>query len=322
MAPQHDELTVRFFAPMPQGYIFVPKGDVYITSHCRKQTQAANQTVFAVLNAKNATIGIRVPASIYESVQASHEATRDQRAQAVQRKDTKLETQFRDAVLKRFPQVPAEALSLTVARAMRKGSGRVGRAGKLDVEEKAELAVRAHIRHAHTDYDRLMRGGTSREKARSETYAKINEVIRQWGGDPSQRRSRPPKGSKSSKKKKKKKKDPRNASAKGNLAKGTARKPRKTTALDSLSNSRRERKQTVRRTRAATAAKDEIPKVQGGLVRKRTRSGFGNSLRDDGNSESDEYEWSSLDGSSDVSDEDDEDDDYEDDEDDDYMSEG
>lgn len=40
------------------------------------------------------------------------------------------------------------------------GSGRVGRTSKLSLEEKAELAARAYIRHNHTRYeDRLMNAG-------------------------------------------------------------------------------------------------------------------------------------------------------------------
>lgn len=34
--------------PLPAGYVFVPKGDVYITRHCRSQTKEAQQVVYVV----------------------------------------------------------------------------------------------------------------------------------------------------------------------------------------------------------------------------------------------------------------------------------
>lgn len=34
--------------PPPAGYVFVPKGDVYITRHCRSQTKEAQQIVYVV----------------------------------------------------------------------------------------------------------------------------------------------------------------------------------------------------------------------------------------------------------------------------------
>ncbi|RYP20094.1 hypothetical protein DL766_008282 [Monosporascus sp. MC13-8B] len=184
MAHRTHEPTVRFSAPMPKGYAFVPKGNVYMTSHCRKQTIAADETVYTVLGAKNRAIGIRVPARVREAVRASHDATRDERARAVRRRDDRLEPAFRDAILGLFPRVPAAELAAVVARATRKLSGRVGRAGALGLGRRAALAVRAHARHAHTDYDRLMReSGLGRERARAETCARVQEVMRLWGGE-------------------------------------------------------------------------------------------------------------------------------------------
>lgn len=35
-------------AAMPEGYVFVPKGDVYITRHCRTDTKTSNRVVYLV----------------------------------------------------------------------------------------------------------------------------------------------------------------------------------------------------------------------------------------------------------------------------------
>lgn len=35
-------------AAMPEDYVFVPKGDVYITRHCRTDTKTSNRVVYLV----------------------------------------------------------------------------------------------------------------------------------------------------------------------------------------------------------------------------------------------------------------------------------
>ncbi|KAI0123966.1 hypothetical protein BJ170DRAFT_598295 [Xylariales sp. AK1849] len=176
------EPVVRHSTPLPAGYVFVPKGNVYITGNCRRQAQATSQTVYAVVNNDKRALGIRVPSNIYASVRAAEANTRQTRASAVQKRDDALERQFCDAVMKQFPKVPAETIPLIVARAMQKGSRRVGRTGTLDVAQKATLAVRAHIRHCHTDYDAILRQGVKKDDARKQTHDKIDKFVTSWGG--------------------------------------------------------------------------------------------------------------------------------------------
>lgn len=44
----HSTQNIVERVPMPEGYIFVPKGDVYITRHCRSKTKESNQIVYLV----------------------------------------------------------------------------------------------------------------------------------------------------------------------------------------------------------------------------------------------------------------------------------
>jgi hypothetical protein len=46
--------------------------------------------------------------------------------------------------------------------------------------ESIHLAVRAHIRHHHTSYDRLMSSGADRPDARLLVAARIEETTRRW----------------------------------------------------------------------------------------------------------------------------------------------
>ena len=46
-----------------------------------------------------------------------------------------------------------------------------------------DLAVRAHVRHAHTNYDELLMAGTDRLDARAQVREKIDRVLAEWSGD-------------------------------------------------------------------------------------------------------------------------------------------
>jgi hypothetical protein len=61
-------------------------------------------------------------------------------------------------------------------------SGRVGRSsGAKGFEQKPiELAVRAHIRHEHTNYDELLMMGWDRDDARIEIMDEVELVIEKW----------------------------------------------------------------------------------------------------------------------------------------------
>ncbi|KAI0143389.1 hypothetical protein BJ166DRAFT_453497, partial [Pestalotiopsis sp. NC0098] len=176
------EPVVRTSTPMPEGYVFVPKGNVYVTAKCRKQTQAADRIVYVVLDKNKRTVGLRVPAFVRDTVAGLEAATREDRASAVQKHDASLELKFRRAVKKLFPEAPDGAVPKVVARAMEKRSGRVGRSSKIDIEQKAKMAVVAHIRHCHTDYDKQLQRGGGRWEVRDEIRDQVNEILDSWRG--------------------------------------------------------------------------------------------------------------------------------------------
>lgn len=184
MAGDKDEPEVRVHDPMPSGYVFVPKGDVYITKNCRQETYLAGQTVYVVVDKRRKPIGLRCPASIFKAVQDLNQATAAKRAEAVQKRDAAIEGDFEEALKRLFPNAPKESIAKIVSHALKKRSRRVGRSGTVQLDDKVKLAVRAHIRHQHTEYEQLLRQGTNREKARLQVFSKLNEVARLWGGRP------------------------------------------------------------------------------------------------------------------------------------------
>jgi hypothetical protein len=63
-----------------------------------------------------------------------------------------------------------------------KYSDRVGRsaaAKRLD-DEAARMAVVAHVRHAETEYDRLLARGFERFDARDRVAGAVDEVLQKW----------------------------------------------------------------------------------------------------------------------------------------------
>lgn len=183
---------------VPRGYSLVPKGNVYVTGNCRKQTQAADRTVFLVVNTKEKQIGIAVPTEIYEDVKQKEAETRATRAANVDRRDNSIKNEFKKVILTEFPSLPLEDLPKILEKALKKRAGKVGRTGQLSERRKAKLAVRAHIRHCHTQYDNLLRGADkkgvkAKNLARKTVQSQVDEVAARWAQGRSGQPSRPTK---------------------------------------------------------------------------------------------------------------------------------
>lgn len=266
---------------LPQGYAFVPKGNVYITATCRKDTQAAGKTVHLVVEGKdNKQIGLAVPSEIYQDVQQKEVQTRAARSKNVDRRDNAIKNTFEQVVLQEYPRLPRDSLPLILKVALEKGAGKVGRTGTLSDRQKAQLAVRAHIRHCHTDYEKILRdgrhelmlkggrrdssGAKAKEMARKTVQIQVNTVAASWGPAtrrPSISRSRRPEKSSSLSK------------SKGRTR--TLPLTTATTAQTSAPATRRERREAVRAKKSKVSAKkskDRTVAAVGTRISRRTRN--------------------------------------------------
>lgn len=81
-----------------------------------------------------------------------------------------------------FPGCPPGEAEAIAEHACAKYSGRVGRSAAAKEFDPAalRLAVIAHIRHEHTQYDRLLAETGDRALARAEVSAAINSVLAKW----------------------------------------------------------------------------------------------------------------------------------------------
>ncbi|KAI5306712.1 hypothetical protein KEM56_007483 [Ascosphaera pollenicola] len=169
----------------PNGYIFMPKGNPYVTKHCRAKTIGQGKVLYTVLDARKDTkLGLYVPAPIASEVYGQEEATRAERAKAVLKKDTQDTERYQSQLLKGYPNIPTRDVLRILSHAFLKGSRRVGRSTTVrgGEETKLRLAVEAHIRHVHTDYESLLRSGVARWKARERVGSAVRRLRDEWAG--------------------------------------------------------------------------------------------------------------------------------------------
>jgi hypothetical protein len=176
----HREIDVSPSTPMPKGYAFLPKGIAYKTLHCRKLTREAGKPLYVVVDKKK-TIGLRAPQAIISEVHFKAKNTLATRRAAVQKRDDADISKATKELQKQFPAIPSADKALVLKHGFKKHSGRVGRTGSLPLQKKVMLAVIAHIRHIHSDYDALLRAGQARDTARKATWKTIEGVMREWG---------------------------------------------------------------------------------------------------------------------------------------------
>lgn len=119
---------------------------------------------------------------MYTAVLKSAAASADSRAHAVKTRDERGLSRARQILRNKFPLMPAESLETIVDHAFLKCSGRVGRTTRKTDEQKANLAVEAHIRHTHTPYESLLDAGKSRQEAREAVWDMVQAIKTAWEG--------------------------------------------------------------------------------------------------------------------------------------------
>ncbi|HEX3447491.1 MAG TPA: DUF2293 domain-containing protein, partial [Isosphaeraceae bacterium] len=89
---------------------------------------------------------------------------------------------FASAIRAQYPKCPATEATQIAEHACRKYSGRVGRtaAAKELSPEAIRMAVIAHIRHAHTNYDELLARYADRDLARQRVRDKVSAILGDW----------------------------------------------------------------------------------------------------------------------------------------------
>jgi hypothetical protein len=107
---------------------------------------------------------------------------RERAAERRQAHDADYVRAFAHRIGELFPGCPVEEQRVIAEHACQKYSGRIGRsASAKELEASAvDLAVRAHVRHAHTRYDELLASGRARNEARALVAAAVAKRLEQW----------------------------------------------------------------------------------------------------------------------------------------------
>jgi hypothetical protein len=116
------------------------------------------------------------------SDEEKRQVAREKAALAREQADQQYVTQFTESIRLRYPDCPVGEAEAIAKHACAKYSGRVGRsaAAKSFDTTAIDLAVKAHVRHTHSEYDQLLSRGWERFEARSEVSDRVAEIMERW----------------------------------------------------------------------------------------------------------------------------------------------
>jgi len=170
--------------------VFLPSGDVALTRRSRKYSNLSAVVVkFSRTRRRYERQGLLVESDALAraeqecaSDQADRKASREHAALVRERADREYVQQFAGEIRSQYPGCPVAEAQSIAEHACLKYSGRVGRssAAKEFNAKAIELAVRAHVRHAHTPYDRLLSQGWDRHDARSAVADGLDRILSGW----------------------------------------------------------------------------------------------------------------------------------------------
>ena len=170
---------------------FLQRGDAALTRRASKYSaQKAVVVQWSRRRKRYERQGTLVEPAAIEKAEAECAADAPERAKrragaAVVRaaEDRQYVAAFAEAIRRQFPGCPADDERTIAAHACEKYSGRVGRsAGAKELDpEKVRAAVVAHIRHVHTEYDRLLASNVPRREARERIAGTVGRVLARWG---------------------------------------------------------------------------------------------------------------------------------------------
>ena len=169
---------------------YLPRGDVAVTRRASKYTRLRAVVVeWSRTRKRYERQGILAePEAIRRAEEESladaelRERRREQNAARREAEDQQFVAAFGRAIREQFPGCPAGEARKIAEHACQKYSGRVGRsaaAKQLD-NDAVRLAVIAHIRHGHTDYDLLLNRLGDRMLARAEVRDHVEGMLQRW----------------------------------------------------------------------------------------------------------------------------------------------
>jgi len=174
------------------GLVYLPAGDVALTRRALAlSARSAVVLKFSRARRRKERQGVLVEQIAIEQAELAN--TRDEARRELQRQqrvirgevaERKYVADFAARVVELFPEAPRKEAEAIAARACEKYSMRVGRSARAKAlaDDAIALAVRAHVRHAHTEYDRFLAEGMEPIAARDLARSSIERVLTRWRG--------------------------------------------------------------------------------------------------------------------------------------------
>jgi hypothetical protein len=169
---------------------FLPSGDAAVTRRASKYSKLRAVVVrWSRTRKRYERQGILVEPEAVRRAEEESLADAELRARRQVRSAERRGTQdhafvaaFANAIREQYPSCPATAEKDIAEHACRKYSGRIGRtaAAKELSPEAIRLAVIAHIRHVHTNYDELLARYADRDTARERVRTKVSAILGDW----------------------------------------------------------------------------------------------------------------------------------------------
>lgn len=170
--------------------VLLPRGSAALTRRSRKYSELSAVVVrFSRSRGRYERQGLLVEAAALERAQneclsddEQRRVARERAAIGRERTDAQFVARFGERIRSEYPGCPPEEASVIAKHACEKYSGRVGRsaAAKRFDAQAVDLAVRAHVRHAHSEYDRLLARGWDRSDARAAVADKVDAAFERW----------------------------------------------------------------------------------------------------------------------------------------------
>jgi hypothetical protein len=163
--------------------VFLPKGNHALSLRAGKYSALRAVVLeFGRKSRRQERRGILIEESALKKAIKECGADASERVERREKQDRQYIKKFASQILRYYPSCPAEEADVIAEHARTKYSGRVGRSSGAKVFEQKpiELAVRAHIRHEHTNYDELLMMGWDRYDARQEIIDEVERVIDTW----------------------------------------------------------------------------------------------------------------------------------------------
>jgi hypothetical protein len=169
---------------------YLPAGDAALTRRATKYSRLhAKVLQWSRTRKRYERQGILVETEALEKAEeeclADAEVRERKRLRDVERRekiDQEYVTEFARRILEIFPKCSTAVAASIAQHACQKYSGRVGRsaAAKEFDPQMITLAVRARVRHQHTNYDELLFGGYDRHEARAMVEERVERMLDAW----------------------------------------------------------------------------------------------------------------------------------------------